>query len=106
MRQEDTRILVTVLRRARQLVADGWSQGAYARLTDGSPCPPDSARAAQFCLMGAIRRGLTEADYSIPVESKVVQLLGFAIADEAVGWNDDERRTQADVLARMDKALA
>jgi len=56
--------------------------------------------------MGAIRRGLTEADYSIPVESKVVQLLGFAIADEAVGWNDDERRTQADVLARMDKALA
>ncbi len=93
-----------LLRSTGRLVARGWCQGADARDAAGSEVEPWDDRAASWSLLGAIvavleresaRRG------EMPLEELAAAL--YALADvievgSLVDWNDDEARSQDQVL--------
>lgn len=90
-----------LLRKARALVERGWIQHhSY----EGEAMQPTSV-----CLVAATsfaawdQRWLPE---NIEAETVADELIATAIGtDDAVGWNDTEGRTQAEVLAAIDRAI-
>lgn len=80
---------------ARTLIAEGWTQGEYWTVIDGCKC---------YCPIGA----LTFASDGYPAAFTAAwQLLSRAINDKfLVRWNDRPERTQAEVLAAFDRAIA
>lgn len=78
----ETRRAVAALRHARRLVENGWRQEGYGGPAQG-----------RYCLVGAISRATTAC--SVPP----FQLPALET------WNDAPGRTQADVLALLDKAI-
>lgn len=92
-----------VLLEARRLVEKGWCQGVYA-----DP-------AGRVCLHRALALGsLAAAGISVSVEwerafIRVIALIppcGARANDRVQWWNDDPQRTQAEVLALLDRAIA
>jgi hypothetical protein len=76
-----------VLQKARDLIEKGWCQNA-------------TQIGESYCMMGAIA-SVTD------VWSPSINVLGKAIdTPSIVGWNDTSGRTQAEVLAAFDKAIA
>lgn len=90
---------VEILRRARERIARGWCQHVNARAADGREVEP-SDRAVEWCAVGAVWR---DVDALLAVE-RVLQLRGFS--DALWVWNDQPGRTQAEVLALFDEAIA
>lgn len=101
--------LLEILKGARELIAtpDKWTKGVGARDKDGNPtewgsASPDTCR----CLYAALEAtagmggGGTERDQMFAVA------LDFFDIGYLIRWNDDEERTHADVLARLDVAIA
>ena len=103
-----------VLTEARKLIAQGWTQGCYHDVDDGLNC---------YCLAGAV--GAAEAGSVRLAKGRVkfifysriksIQSLsdclgGKGRGHDAVGlvteWNDAPGRTQEDVLALIDRAIA
>lgn len=99
---------------ARALIAHGWIQGEYAAKADGELCAVSDPRAAHFCLRGALDRvtgnntklanacailvyDAIQATVMNGVEGYLIGLSGF---------NDNAKRTQADILAVFDAAIA
>ena len=81
-----------------------WTQGAYARTVDGtSQLVPNDASCC-FCAVGAlIRLGGTLSDR---VATDACLVLGRVLRCRVSDWNDDPRRTQAEVVAALRKAAA
>lgn len=84
-----------VLEKARERIAQGWCQATYGK-------------DAKVCLLGALNFAVTgRAD-----EDQYARLLGFrtrgwkTAGTVAFEWNDATGRTQAEVLARFDAAIA
>lgn len=86
------------LEAVRAKIAQGWTQGVAARDANGLECPPTAKRAANFCLVGACIAG----DVFSGDLRKALRISSISLAE----WNDADGRTQADVLARIDTALA
>lgn len=91
---------VEKLKAARELVArpGGWTQEAFARDDEGQQTQSRSRDAVCWCAEGALkasRSGFAEFDF-------LQKLLGLPIAV----WNDEPGRTQADVVAAFDRAIA
>ena len=106
--------VAATLAEARKLIAQGWTQGDFYSDEDGSGC---------YCLAGAV--GAAEAaSVKLPKgrvkfvfysRSKSVQALsdylggiarGAAAVDLVTEWNDTPGRTQEEVLALIDRAIA
>ena len=91
-----------VLTEARKLIAQGWTQGEYKRVVDGVEC---------YCLSGAIHQA---APYDNPRGLEFAALFLSLRADDfylssssnLTEWNDAPDRTQEDVLALIDRAIA
>jgi hypothetical protein len=102
------------LAEARKLIAQGWTQGAFYDDEDGSGC---------YCLAGAV--GAAEAasvkltkgrvNFVFYSRSKSIAALsaclggrgsGAGAVDLVTEWNDTPGRTQQDVLALIDRAIA
>ncbi len=90
-----------VLERARDhILQHGWLQGSLG--SDGGP----------VCIMGALcaADGWAKGDIIAQERVRRTTLLGFEArymdAHKAVAWNDAPGRTQAEVLARFDTAIA
>lgn len=103
---------VDILRQARALISPpgAWCQAAFARGKSGRAVRPDSPNAVSFCLLGAFRR---VQGFGLPMEGAARRLLRAQIpADQQreegdLGlWNDAPGRTQAEVLALFDLAIA
>lgn len=102
---------------ARRLIVDGWCQGAHARDEAGSEVPSWSEEARSWSLLGALlaswHRQDATADENVVAHLADAHALGKAteVLGEVVGtasldhWNDDASRTQADVVAALDRAL-
>ena len=95
---------LAVLVRARALIADErhWCQWSFARGW-GIPVPPRSTFARRFCAIGAVKRAarellLTTRNARIALERQTGR--------EIERWNDDPRRTHAEVIAVFDDAIA
>jgi hypothetical protein len=91
-----------VLTEARKLIAQGWTQGKNKRVVNGVEC---------YCLSAAIRQA--SPDYK-PRELAFSALF-YALGDDDLylssssnltEWNDAPDRTQEDVLALIDRAIA
>jgi hypothetical protein len=95
---------LAVLARARALLADEqrWCRGSFARSWI-IPVRPRSAFARRFCALGAIMRAGREL--GIPVED-ARNALEWQTIRPVPNWNDDPRRTHADVIAAFDGAIA
>lgn len=96
-----------LLTEARALLAQGWTQKASARDKDGNPVHTMHADACQFCAVGALLKVSDPVDFeaSLDVETHLYAALpeGFT---SIVAFNDAKGRTQDEVLALFDLAIA
>lgn len=92
--------VVRVLEEARARVAKGWCQRAYALDADGKPLWATDRRATKWCLRGAVFASAYD-DHEEPF-----LCLARAGVGEGTAWNDKPGRTQAEVIAVLDHAIA
>jgi hypothetical protein len=98
-----------ILENGRDLVAQGWTQGAYARDRAGDPVHPWNAQARAWSVMGAIVCGDETHQGRVPMGMLADAVIAVgAVLDTASldDWNDMPGRTQADALAAFDAAIA
>jgi hypothetical protein len=96
---------VAVLSRARELIADErrWCKRAFAVAWLDIPVHAGSRFARRYCALGAIKRagrelGLPVHDANRALESQTI----IPVAE----WNDDRKRTHAEVVVAFDAAIA
>ena len=97
--------IVTVLVRARQFIAreQHWCKGAFSRGWFNVPIRAQSQAARRFCAHGAILRAAREL--GLPSIGALEVLEARTGGPSLQDWNDDPRRTHADVLAAFDAAI-
>lgn len=99
-----------ILIEAQQKITEGWTQGAYARMSnevdDGGKVPVDSPLATCWCIMGAVF-AVTPAGvpYRMALD-KLKEANGWEDTSNIIQWNDDPDRTQEQVLELFDKVIA
>jgi hypothetical protein len=98
----------------RERLAFGWTQGTTLQDIDGVPTS-DPAEAARFCVLGAFAHASHALHADVYTYHSAMQRLCEAIDPAATRaaplvfipvWNDARERTQDDVLAAFDAALA
>jgi hypothetical protein len=114
MSQAIDRVLtVSALRDARKLLSQpcAWTQGSYARDARGSSIRASEPGACSWCVQGALFKVLGVVG-SIPtsdvrqVQAPLLQHAGVIDTADLWCWNDQPGRTQNEVLALFDKAIA
>jgi hypothetical protein len=93
-----------VLIRARRLVKGGWTQDSYAKDKYGKSTAPTMRDATCFCALGAIKRA--KAELGLDEFDSVGTVLFKVVGGYIPEWNDDPRRTQAEVVDAFTKAIA
>ncbi len=95
---------------ARQKISEGWTQGAYARMSnevdDGGRVPVDSPLATCWCSVGAVSAVTPSGVYSTPYLAKLREILDVPTIADIIQWNDDSFRTKEEVLDLFDRAIA
>ena len=94
--------------KARAKIEKGWCQGVAARDINGESVHATSSDAVQFCILGAL--GSVRGRISVEgtswlyhaIHNGAPKLGGFTIS----AYNDAPWRTQEEVLAIFDKAIA
>jgi hypothetical protein len=94
-----------VLRRAAELVAQGWCQGHYAEDAEGTGVGSASPNAVKWCLQGAVHRAASELGVGPSLRRS------FAVARsidswDAPAWNDAKGRTADEVESALYAAAA
>jgi hypothetical protein len=101
-----------ILRRAHDLIAFGWCQGADATDAAGSPVEPWNVHACHWSLLGALAAALDAPDPRTPETPALIAELRLAlvaisdlIPDWSLQlWNDQPARTQSDVVMTLARA--
>jgi len=88
--------------RARARVARGWTRVRSARRADGTPCTAADPQAAQWCARGALWAEGDLGDHANRYLENDPCVPHRAVA----AWNDAAGRTQAEVVALYDRAVA
>ncbi len=103
---------------ARRLVKRGWCQGAHARDKAGFEVPSWSEEARSWSLLGALLSSWHRQDSQAAADvvahladahalGEATEVLGQVVGTAALDrWNDATKRTRAEVVAAMDRALA
>jgi hypothetical protein len=102
-------MLQAVLKNGRDLVTQGWTQGASARDRKGRAVHPWSAEARSWSILGAIVCGDETHQGRVPIErlADAVMLVAASVDTASLNdWNDKPGRTQAEALAAFDAAIA
>ena len=95
------------LKKMRALLANGWTQYVVARDNNGDPVEPNSPDATYFCLIGASNRVAPSHE----IGRRALRRMVVAILEQTGSlinlskWNDDPKRTHAEVLALVDRAI-
>lgn len=99
-----------ILIEARQKISEGWTQRAYARMSnevdDGGKVSADSRLATCWCVMGAlvaVTPDLVRYDQALDT---IMGIIGEKHTGDIIDWNDDPARTQEEVLELFDRAIA
>lgn len=97
-----------VLVGARALVAEGWTQDAYAQDAEGRDVDPLAHSACKFCCLGAIARVMGIEDVGngqladdVPATVSLEKAAGRNIPS----FNDAQGQTKEKVLAAFDQAI-
>ena len=103
-RPENLGDTLAVLGRARLLLQDEarWCRGSFARGWRDVPVPAGSLLARRYCALGAIVRGGREL--ALSVEGACLAL-EWHLCRRVQDWNDDPKRTHAEVVALFDAAI-
>jgi hypothetical protein len=85
---------------ARKLIEkeENWTQGAYARLPDGTPTDEDGPSVSCYCSLGALSKA---GNFWTP--QKAYDYLYAAMGSSITDFNDTH--THAEVLAAFDAAI-
>jgi hypothetical protein len=96
---------VAVLSRARELISDErrWCKRAFAVAWLDVPVHAGSRFARRYCALGAIKRAGREL--GLPVDD-ANRALEWQTIIPVADWNDDRRRTHAEVVIAFDAAIA
>jgi hypothetical protein len=96
---------LAVLARAREVIADErrWCRRSFARSWFNVPVRVQSAAARRYCALGAVMHAGRKL--GLPVE-QARNTLEWQAARPVQDWNDDPRRTHAEVIAAFDGAIA
>lgn len=90
---------VEKLKAARALIEKGWTQKWFARDAAGDVCNSSSPNAVCWCVIGACHAtGIPDDTIAYMARTQKIAYLPR--------WNDAPDRTQAEVLALFDKAIA
>jgi hypothetical protein len=99
MNKRNTKKALTL---ARSLIADHWTQGAYARDKHGAPVRPTSDLAASWCALGALNLACDKfsGERFSGLRGDVAEVLyatlkDLGINDDLVGVNDSPARDPA-----------
>src|SRR5438105_478768 len=99
-----------ILRQARALIERGWCQEAVALDSKSVVVDPISGDPVAVCVNGAIRRAVgyhwRSGIDDTPFRNAQEALESAAGAASIAVWNDAPKRTQAQVLALFDRAIA
>jgi hypothetical protein len=101
--------VVSVLERARALVANGWSKETSARNENGFKVRWESPEAVQFCAGGALSRALMDETKTWSqklIGSLMSSLLKKLPPGSIANWNDKPERTKDEVLSLFDTLIA
>ena len=93
-----------VLLRTRELLADPahWIQHDFAFDGTGDACDALDPNAEKWCLEGAIIRAISDVSPEFEFNTAI---LGFPVRGDIPHWNDQFKRTHAEVLVRIDAAI-
>lgn len=108
METEQTSETVTVLRKARELIArpGGWTQGASARDARGGVVSIAKDTATCFCTLGSLGAAAAVTGFLYWSARDAFRLANEEAMEVGIAlWNDAPERTQADVVAAFDKAI-
>jgi hypothetical protein len=97
--------VVEVLTRARALVERGWTQRASARNERGEIVAAASDDACSWCAMAALAFAANGAPY-YPAHMALRAAIFGREGGPIPRWNDAPERTQAEVVAAFDRAIA
>lgn len=92
---------VEILKKARGLVEKGWTATVFARDADGLPIHETDRRAVCWCASGALHA--SGSPWGSDARTVFIRAIGTG---EIPDWNDSPGRTQSEVLAAFDKAIA
>lgn len=99
-----------ILIEARQKISEGWTQRAYARMSnevdDGGKVSPESLLATCWCTTGAVWAVIPRGTSSRSSFNKIKEVMGWESTDDIINWNDAPTRTQEEVLDLFDRAIA
>lgn len=104
-----------ILRDARALIEHGWCQDSAAVDARGVAVDPTARSACAWCVSGALNRALHTPNHDrrdyftfFRARAALAQIVGAdpAVIGQIVVWNDHPERTQAEVLAAFDRAIA
>ena len=88
----------TPKQRPSDYVRKGWCQGSIARDAQGKSCLETSPDAVQWCLYGAVSAAYP---YDIQKRGEILDKLPLPTNVPLGRWNDDPKRTQAEVIALL-----
>lgn len=94
--------VLEVLQRGRDRIKKGWCQGAYARNASNYAVNPEWRDAVAWCAEGACACGEINREVDA---IKVLESCTHSLSP-IYKWNDQPRRTQKQVLALFDCAIA
>lgn len=96
-----------LLTEARALIAQGWTQHYTARDAAGDPVPTNKQEACSFCAVGALMAVGRPQDFEASLHAAAVLLAALPEPfTSIVDFNDAKGRTQDEVLALFDLAIA
>lgn len=112
-----TSIHAAIVRRAIELIEQGWTQFSMARDANGRRVLPPYNDAASFCASGAIARATYEVHGYGPKLSSTTDALTdrwavfnhirtYIGTNTVASWNDDRTRTKEDVLKVFETVLS
>ena len=94
-----------LLRAGRERIARGWCQEDYAQDDQGAPALPWGSKACRWCASGALEFGDSSDDCRQEAwEALSAEIPGVSV--RVTDFNDFMGRTQVEVLALYDRAIA
>ncbi len=94
------------LEAARALISKGWTQGWYAKDGEGNEVSCHDDRAEGYCLRGACMAVVEPTIDGVDGHAELIFALNGALGDVYLTkFNDTGGRTQAEVLALIDRAI-
>lgn len=97
-----------VLARARVIVKNGWTKGAFGRTKGGTAVAATHPQAVRRCAIGALQKARKDLGASDSTYARALSEIAKGVPKTAPGltsWQDYPATTKRDVLDLFDRAI-